>query len=487
MTERPIPAIVYGVKSSPDEKESVADQHRIVLEAIEREGGRRVVGTYGEANQSGYRKERGPELERAMQAARDEAAEHGAAELWVFHSSRLARGDGRKGRRGLGKVVFDLLYDDVTVRSVTDAEMVTPMLAGIAGKANHEYSAALSAHTARGIGQRKRAGKAFGAIPTGYKAVQVTNPDGTAQTIGNRIVTERVIDPLGAKIIERMAAGIEAGETPGDIAKDLNAIGARSSKGNAWTRETVREALQRSLYMGEQGYPRLIEPERWERLQELLQATSPAAEQRRKGGRKPKVDGFLLRGLAFCAHCGEPMHLRSDRSGYYGCRNKRRGTGLCGARAIPAPLLDQRVLDHLDTFLASVEGWLADQLVKRDDERMARQTAVDAAKAAVARLDIERDKLLSEYRRLVSAGDPLAKYALEPIADLDAEQAARERDIADAQGRPGRVPVDPRRRPGAGLLPRATGRHPRPRERFSDGRRATRGPEHHPRRGVGQL
>ena len=60
-----IPAVVYGVKSSPDEKESVQDQHRIVLEAVEREGGREVVGAFGEANQSGYRKERGPELEGA--------------------------------------------------------------------------------------------------------------------------------------------------------------------------------------------------------------------------------------------------------------------------------------------------------------------------------------------------------------------------------------------------------------------------------------
>jgi hypothetical protein len=31
------PAVIYGVKSSPDEKESVADQHKQVLAAIEKE------------------------------------------------------------------------------------------------------------------------------------------------------------------------------------------------------------------------------------------------------------------------------------------------------------------------------------------------------------------------------------------------------------------------------------------------------------------
>jgi hypothetical protein len=50
----PIPVVVYGVKSSPDEKESVADQHRQTLKAIEREEGRWLVAeSYGETNASG--------------------------------------------------------------------------------------------------------------------------------------------------------------------------------------------------------------------------------------------------------------------------------------------------------------------------------------------------------------------------------------------------------------------------------------------------
>ena len=118
--ETVIPAVIYGVKSSPDDKDSVADQQRIVREAIKAEGGREIVGEpFGEANESGYRKERGPQLEAAMQAATEAAAEHGKAELWVWHSSRLARGDGTKGKRSIAKVVNDLRYANVTVRSAT--------------------------------------------------------------------------------------------------------------------------------------------------------------------------------------------------------------------------------------------------------------------------------------------------------------------------------------------------------------------------------
>src|SRR5450755_4909662 len=109
MTET-VRAVIYGVKSSPDERESVADQQRIVREAIGDDD--RIIGTFGEANQSGYRKERGPELEKAMRCAIDAAAEHGEAELWVWHSSRLARGDGSKGKRSISKIVADLLYEN---------------------------------------------------------------------------------------------------------------------------------------------------------------------------------------------------------------------------------------------------------------------------------------------------------------------------------------------------------------------------------------
>jgi hypothetical protein len=73
-----IPAVIYGVKSSPDEKESVKDQHRIIRNAMTE--GRQVIGEFGEANQSGYRKERGPELEAAMRAAVDAAAEQDEAD-----------------------------------------------------------------------------------------------------------------------------------------------------------------------------------------------------------------------------------------------------------------------------------------------------------------------------------------------------------------------------------------------------------------------
>ena len=170
-------AVIYGVKSSPDEKEAVKDQHRIIREAINDDG--RIIGVYGEENASGFRKERGPHLEAAIRAAKQAAAEDGEAELWVWHSSRLARGDGTRGKRSIAKLVHDLRYEGVTVRSVTDPEMVTPMLAGIASTISNNYSSDLSTWSRAGLQRRKDRGEPVGALPgIGYKVVPKLDDNG---------------------------------------------------------------------------------------------------------------------------------------------------------------------------------------------------------------------------------------------------------------------------------------------------------------------
>src|SRR5215475_8575761 len=86
------PAIIYAAKSSPDERGSIPDQIkkcRALAEAEDYE----VVETYDEENVSAYHGERGPELAAAL----EHAAKIGAA-LIVWHSDRLARGDGETNR-----------------------------------------------------------------------------------------------------------------------------------------------------------------------------------------------------------------------------------------------------------------------------------------------------------------------------------------------------------------------------------------------------
>jgi DNA invertase Pin-like site-specific DNA recombinase len=419
---------VYGAKSSPDERESVLDQQRIVGEAIEREGDRQVVGTFGEANQSGYRKSRGPQLEAAI-AAVTAAAENGPAELWVFHSTRLGRGTGEKGEaRALGKLLYDLRARGVTVRSVgDDAFTTTEQLWSIASSQSSQYSKDLGTHTARGIAKRKQAGKPFGGVPCGYRR-ELT-------VVDDQVVAKRVIDPNAAATVEAIFAAVEAGQGWNPIATTLNARGLRTVRGNHWTGTAVRDVARSPLYRGEKGYPVLIEPERWERVQGLLDDT-PAARQRRQGGRPPKDESrFLLRGMVFCASCGAPMYSCAGKNDYYQCRDRRGGRGVCNARHVPAKLADERVLHHLDTFIFGVEDWIADRVAERTDQYAAMEQALQQEVAVLGDLERLRAKLMAEYERQVEAGRTTAHLALEVVERKDREVEQQQRRIDAARSR----------------------------------------------------
>ena len=419
-------AVIYGVLSSPDDHESVVDQQRIIRDAIGDDA--RIIGVYGEANQSGFRKDRGPQLEAAIRTAVDAADEHGQAELWVFHSTRLGRGTGKKGKaRALGHLLYQLQERGVSVRSVGDDDFTTnEQLRGIASRQASKYSEDLSVHTTRGIHKRQRAGKPFGGMPCGYKVKRTIVDD-------DEVRAERVIDPATAPTVEAIYSMIEAGRSWGPIARELNARGLRTRRGNPWTAPVVRDLAKSRIYRGEQGYPALIDPERWDRIQSIIDATTPVGRQRKAGGRPLAADGFLVRGVAFCQQCGSPMHVRSDKAGYYTCRAKRRGTGLCDSRAIPAQLVDERVLIHLDTFLWSVKDWIAQLLAERNDDKAAHEQAVERERAALRDLERVRGKLLAEYERHVLAGRSTAYLALEAVERKDGELDAARRRIADAE------------------------------------------------------
>jgi DNA invertase Pin-like site-specific DNA recombinase len=414
-------AVIYGVKSSPDEKESVADQQHQATEAAERED-REVVATFGEQNASGYRRERGPELEAAMRAARTLAEQDGEAELWVFHSSRLARGDGRKGKRSMQLVVAQLLYEDVIVRSVSDPEMVDPMLTGIGSKIGNQYSKDIGTHTKRGLRQRKEAGKPVGAVPFGFM-VEVT-------VEGGKPVSRRLIDPitgpLRAQALERLADGA----SPGSVARWLNAQGVKTRRGKSWTPRAMRQVAESDVHEGGNGYPAIVTPELAQRARESLQRLDPVAVQRRTGGRQPRDPAFILRAIASCT-CGAPLYttrkyLGGERS--YVCREHVQSSGLCHAKPIPAELLERHVLDHLARFTDDVESWIAGLLAERDGALKARESGLDQERAALAALDRQRADRMAELEAI-----GVTKVGLELIERMDAKRKSQAETIADAE------------------------------------------------------
>jgi hypothetical protein len=157
----------------------------------------------------------------------------------------------------------------------------------------------------------------------------------------------------------------------------------------------------------------------------------PVALQRRQGGR-PNTTPFILRGLVFCGECGAAMYARKDSRSYV-CRNKRLNTGTCPSCAFKAKLLERHVLDHLDTFVGSVEEWIEAKAAERGDEQQVRQAELDRQQSTLTALDRTRERHWTQYRQMVADGDRLARYALEEVERIDGARAQQQQAISEAE------------------------------------------------------
>lgn len=131
-------------------------------------------------------------------------------------------------------------------------------------------------------------------------------------------------------------------------------------------------------YVGAKGYERIIDSDRFERIHAGLERLDPVQVAKRHGDRKPADDSYILRSLLHCLSCGAPMYCRRLAAGrMYQCSNVRKSTGLCSAPVIPAELLEGHVVRHLDSFVGSVERWLAERAEQRRHERDEREEALE--------------------------------------------------------------------------------------------------------------
>ena len=111
----------------------------------------------------------------------------------------------------------------------------------------------------------------------------------------------------------------------------------------------------------------------------------------------------MLRGIVFCAGCGAAMYRSyayEGRPRSYVCRNRLETTGACSKPPIPAELLEAHVLNHLGSFVGSVEAWITERLVSERRGGGPRQRQLDAEKAQLAALDEQRQQRMAELTKI---------------------------------------------------------------------------------------
>jgi hypothetical protein len=452
-----LPAILYAAKSTDDPRGSIPTQLADCRTAAERAGNRQVVAEHVDEAASAFKGSRGPGLAAAKQAAAQAAARHGAAELWVQHSDRLARGDGL-GADHLAEIFFAMRRIGVRLRSVQDdSNLEDAIRAVLIGERNYEDSARKSHATRSGKRRRFDAGKAVGGpVHDGYRLDPVLRDDGAPLVSRDgRVQQDRVVDPDRAPLIARIFDLVEQGHTFGDVQRTLNREGHKTMRGKPWTTRRIRATIHNPYYAGfitayDERIPGdhepLIDYERWQRILAGLERADPVAQQARKGGNRPAED-YLLRRVAFCGHCGLPLYTRRMASvpgeRAYICRAVRQCEGTCQAPPIPAQLAETQVLEHLDCFIDNVRDWIGKRADSRSHEREEFRRALDQQRAELRKLTVRAQRAHAQHRKLLDSDDDLAPHALRVAIEMDGDRDRLAESIREAEQRLADWPVAP--------------------------------------------
>lgn len=430
-------AVLYAAKSTADRRRSIATQLEDAAWKCEEEGWEVVGRPFSDEGFSAYRGDRGPDLADAIKLAAAEAKRRGEPVMLVAQAvDRFARGagDAPGAARHASELWHELRRRNVHMRTAEDDEATRDAGSiAAAGEAAMRESRRRSSATRKGLRRRKDRGEPVGALPVGYRVEHVV--------VDGEPTTRRVLDDQGAALYERMVADSERGLTPGSISRALNADGHLTTRGKPWTTRSVRRVLENDDYLGGNGYPALIDRDRWEALQRRLARKDAAAVQARNGGR-PAGGDVLLAGVAFCSLCGAPMRHRRlrPRPGptyrYYRCRNTMEGIGTCDASAVPAGIVEDRVIEHLERVAdEQLRRWLADRAEEHRRQRDRLAGVVDRERAQLRQLDRRRESAAAQYDRLLDADSPLADRALLKVAEVEEEMNRQRRRLEDAEAR----------------------------------------------------
>ena len=319
------------------------DAQRETIERFAAENDLDLIDEYTDFH-SGWRKTDGRRNFHRLMA---DAAERRFDVVLVFHTSRFARNqvEARKYKQ--------LLRDELGIQvvSVTQPMGEDPNdPSSFLAESIHEmfdeyYSVSLSFWTAPGSPRRPvRAPRRQ--PPVGLHARR-GRPGAPCPTRSAR------------RSCSRCSSAMRPGKSPTEASPAwLNAKGARTTRGRAFGKDTVREMLVNASYCGyvcglrdksrrTRGRHEPIVPEElFDRVQEVRSWRTRVV----KPG--PPSDEYLLRKLLYCERCGERMH-GTPRLGRgcrrYVCSTRRYGTA-CGEPIVKAEPLEAQLIDWIRTF-----------------------------------------------------------------------------------------------------------------------------------------
>lgn len=468
-----LPVVIYIAKSTKDPNGSLDTQRSDCLAQIDveskRDGRRRrVLEIFEDENKSGWKANRGEGLAGAKKLATDAAEEWGEAELWVQHSDRIARGDGRTADH-LAEVFFATRKVNVRLRSVQDdSNLEDAIRAVLIGERNNEDSNRKS--EAVKSGKRRafvRGDIGGGGIPDGLRVGRLWVDDRGRR----RRSIEK--DPGRSQIIEKMFDLSEEGLGDPSVARELNRAGLRTrgrggSKPIPFTRRRVQDTLTNPVYAGavvwrrgrpdeevnwDAKHPTMIDPKRFRRLLKARAARDKAVGSNRSPKGAPHRN-HALAGLARSASCDAVMRPRTSsyrrirkdgtKARSYLCSNAADATGVCQCQPVDAEILDSHIIAELSRFLGNVEDWRERFIGDYAAERVGLERQADEARADLDHLNRVIAGLEASVEGLAADGDQAnMATALDMVTKRRKDQSRAQRRVAAIERAVSEVPDEP--------------------------------------------
>lgn len=218
------------------------------------------------------------------------------------------------------------------------------------------------------------------------------------------------IDPKYAPVVRDIFQLYSEGKTITEIVKILNDKGLRTSRGHAFTHNSLRTVLKNKKYIGtyeyngevsiENSVPPIVDVDVFNKVQDLL-----AFNQKAGAHKKAKVD-YILFGKIFCGKCGAGMtgicgtSKQKVKHHYYICSAKKKK--LCTKRAVRQDWIETLVLKHLLRLVRNEE--LLEFIAENTYQYfLAQNTDTTYTKSLQKALD-ETDRAINNLLRAIEAG-----------------------------------------------------------------------------------
>lgn len=300
---------------------------------------------YIDAGISGKKAERRPEFMRMIAAAKEKDCPFSVILLWKY--SRFARNQEES-----------IFYKSI-LRSKCSVDVISitePLIAGPFGSLieriiewmDEFYSIRLSQEVKRSMTVNAQRGSLQSTPSFGYRAEN-----------GRLVPIEEE-----AEIIRRIFDSFNAGKGLYPIARELNALGIRTHRGNEFENRTVEYILRNPVYIGklrwnpkgrtrrdffnediiiaDSGHEPLVSEETWETAQRRLDEVKAQLPYKARPTSELKT---WMSGLVRCAACGTTLIFANPH--YYKCNNFVRGR-CTHSQHIRVDLLEDAILSRLE-------------------------------------------------------------------------------------------------------------------------------------------